>query len=294
MGHYSSINNTTGVSNTSVGSNSLLSNITGSNNTCIGYDTGSSITYEINNTCLGSQSDISSGYTNSTAIGYKSKCTASNQIMLGTAAETVQIPGNLTTNGVFPISGSTLDLGSVSNTVSIPGTMNVGSSVTIGSENYGLTNYIQATNNRIVGTFENTFQSTANNFIGINSFTSGAVNINDVATFNSGLKCAKQTRPYNFFMGTAEYVSNSTGSKTLVPYIGDSTYGDSTAVYQLNQSIDNVQGMFISPNNTNICMWYVSIAGENQVNIACVNLTSGPKDLPDSIDYVCFATVATV
>ena len=38
--------------------------------------------------------------------------------MLGTAAETVQIPGNLTTNGVFPISGRTLNLGSKTNTVS--------------------------------------------------------------------------------------------------------------------------------------------------------------------------------
>ena len=122
VGHFSSINNTTGVSNTSIGSNSLQSNTTGNGNTCIGYSTGSSITSEINNTCLGSQTDISSGYSNSTAIGYKSTCTASNQIMLGTDKETVEIPGNLQTKGVFPITGSnTLDLGSKTNVVSIPG-----------------------------------------------------------------------------------------------------------------------------------------------------------------------------
>ena len=165
--------------------------------------------------------------------------------------------------------------------------------MTIGSENNGLTNYIQATNNRIVGTFENTFQSTANNFIGINSFTNGVVNINDVATFNSGLKCAKQPTAYNIFMGTATYVSSSepNGSNTVPPYGGSTVYGDCNATYVLDQSISNVQGMFISPNDTNFSMWYVAMIDTNNVNISCVNLTSGEKTLPTTIGYMCFATV---
>ena len=170
--------------------------------------------------------------------------------------------------------------------------MDVGASVNIGSANNGLTNNIYGSNNVIYGTISNTFDAAVNTFEGTNNFT-GPSNFNVVATFNSGFKCAKQPTPYNIniFMRTAEYVSNSTGSKTLVPYIGDSTYGDSTAVYQLDQYISNVQGMFISPNDTNICMWYASMEGTNQVNIACAKLTSGPKTLPTTIGCMCFATV---
>ena len=39
------------------------------------------------------------GYAQSTAIGYGAQITASNQIVLGTATETVSIPGKIGTNG---------------------------------------------------------------------------------------------------------------------------------------------------------------------------------------------------
>ena len=199
--------------------------------------------------------------------------------MLGTSSQTVEIPGNLTTNGVFSISPSTtLDIGATNTTVSIPG------SISVGSATNGLTNNIYGTYNMIYGSNTNTFQASSNNFIATNNFTGPTI-------FNSGFKCGTQNNSYNLFMGLATYVSNSTGSNTLVPYIGDSTYGDSTAVYQLDQSISNVQAMFISPNDTNICMWYASMIGTNQANIACVNLTSGNKTLPTTIGYMCFATV---
>ena len=58
---------------------------------------------ESNNTCLGYQSGIASGCScsNSTSLGTGCTCTSSNQIMLRTSSQTVEIPGNLTTNGVF-------------------------------------------------------------------------------------------------------------------------------------------------------------------------------------------------
>ena len=168
----------------------------------------------------------------------------------------------------------------------------IGSSVNIGSANNGLTNYIKASNNVIYGTISNTFDAAVNTFEATNNFT-GPSNFSVVATFNSGFKCAKQPTAYNIFMGIATYVSSNepNGSNTVPPYGGSTVYGDCNATYVLDQSISNVQGMFISPNDTNFSMWYVAMIDTNNVNISCVNLTSDNKTLPTTIGYMCFATV---
>jgi len=91
--------NTSGNDNTATGYQSLYWNTTGSNNSATGYQAGMNNTTASNNTFLGSDTDISptnATWTESTAIGYNAKITASNQIMLGTSTETVVIPGNLT------------------------------------------------------------------------------------------------------------------------------------------------------------------------------------------------------
>jgi hypothetical protein len=66
---YQTLNTSNASNNTAVGYQSLKNN-TGSNNTALGYNAYSS----------------SSSYNNSTAIGYSSQPTASNQIIFGTAS----------------------------------------------------------------------------------------------------------------------------------------------------------------------------------------------------------------
>jgi hypothetical protein len=66
---------------TSIGTNSLPIYSTGKNNTCIGQNAGSNITSGQNNTCIGYNAKLENG-------------TDSNQIILGTSSETVNIPGN--------------------------------------------------------------------------------------------------------------------------------------------------------------------------------------------------------
>ena len=135
IGSLSMQNNVNGSSNTSIGHNSLLSNINGSNNcsfgqgtlgTCLesgnsvfgqfsisslnngssnsglGYACGKSLINGSNNTFLGSNTDLIANGTsnNSTAIGYGARITGSNQIMIGTSAETVNIPGILSVNSM--------------------------------------------------------------------------------------------------------------------------------------------------------------------------------------------------
>ena len=105
---------TSGDSNVSVGGMSLYRVTTGSSNTAVGYNAGpyvsvnsntvsigtnaGSISTGGNNTFIGAYADVDTGLTNlsnSIALGYNTKITASNQIMLGTADETVVAPGQV-------------------------------------------------------------------------------------------------------------------------------------------------------------------------------------------------------
>ena len=120
VGNNALYNNTTGYWNTGIGLNALYFNVTGSFNTAIGLQAG----VNFNNvgtdggptncdhcTFIGSNTGVTT-YTNnfsySTAIGYSAQITASNQIMMGTASQTVNIPGGLkyTCVGIEAASGT--------------------------------------------------------------------------------------------------------------------------------------------------------------------------------------------
>jgi trimeric autotransporter adhesin len=97
-GHESLFFNTTGSNNIANGYGALKLNTTGNDNVAIGHQAGTDNVTGDKNTYIGHGAnavDDQTALSNSTAIGYDSKITASNQIMLGTADETVEIPGNL-------------------------------------------------------------------------------------------------------------------------------------------------------------------------------------------------------
>ena len=126
FGLYSFSSNTSGGYNTVFGYNSLTSNTGGAyctaigcnalqssnafGNTAIGYNAGIDVGTGTYNTFLGHNANASQVVSNSTAIGNNATCNASNQIMLGTASETVVIPGNLTfLQNLNNISSTTLE-----------------------------------------------------------------------------------------------------------------------------------------------------------------------------------------
>ena len=90
--------NSTSSKNTGIGSNALFNNTAGSVVTAIGNDAGTRNIENNNNTYLGGLTDLdedNATWNTSTALGYNAKITASNQIMLGTASETVVAPGQV-------------------------------------------------------------------------------------------------------------------------------------------------------------------------------------------------------
>jgi hypothetical protein len=90
--------NTSGSYNNAVGNSALYSNTTGIENSAIGDNAGYNNTTGTYNTFLGANTNISptsATWSNSTAIGANALITASNQITLGTATQTVHVPGNV-------------------------------------------------------------------------------------------------------------------------------------------------------------------------------------------------------
>ena len=80
---------------------SLISVQNGSNNTGLGYYSGKNLYSGTNNTFLGANTSSSiTTLSSSTAIGYNAQVTASNQIVIGTSAESTYIPGKLLVNNI--------------------------------------------------------------------------------------------------------------------------------------------------------------------------------------------------
>ena len=78
-----------GVNNTCIGSNSLIYNSTGKSNICIGQGCGTGNVSGNFNCFIGAETNTTSQFNNSCAIGYASMITGSNQIQLGTSSEIV-------------------------------------------------------------------------------------------------------------------------------------------------------------------------------------------------------------
>jgi hypothetical protein len=114
IGPGSMYSNTLGSSNVAIGQNALLQHTIGQNNVAIGASAGVDLSGNSHfNTFLGAYTDASSiaiTYSNSTALGYKAKIDASNQIVLGGQNASgyypsVYIPGSYVGIGKYSPSG---------------------------------------------------------------------------------------------------------------------------------------------------------------------------------------------
>ena len=96
LGESAGGSNTTGNGNSFVGERAGYANTTGSDNTFVGRMAGQTHIGGNGNTFIGSNARAgNANINNSTAIGANAQVFLSNRIMLGTTAETVEIPGKL-------------------------------------------------------------------------------------------------------------------------------------------------------------------------------------------------------
>jgi len=87
--------NTGGEYNVGIGVKSLYDNTKGINNTAVGVLSGKGNVEGNNNTYIGNYTSSSGNFSFSTAIGFQSKITQNHQLVLGTAEDTVFVPGTL-------------------------------------------------------------------------------------------------------------------------------------------------------------------------------------------------------
>jgi hypothetical protein len=104
---------------------------TKANNTGIGKSVFNSITSGSNNTALGYNAFSATNFTQSTAIGYNAQPLKDNQIVLGTATESVYIPG--TANSIHATSGALQVVGGIGigGNISVYGYMNIVNDVSL-------------------------------------------------------------------------------------------------------------------------------------------------------------------
>jgi hypothetical protein len=163
LGYQALFASTNPINDTAIGSMALSSNTTGSNNTAVGYGAGAFVTTGGNITCVGSQTGFASSatqYSKSTAIGYGATISLNNQIVLGTAAESTVVPGNVAV-GSAALPAYTLDVtgtGRFTSDVSINGNLLV----------KGALNVQQLQNQNIINTTTTNYQLIVSEDISLN------------------------------------------------------------------------------------------------------------------------------
>jgi len=124
------------VSNTAIGSNALLNTNNGQYNTAVGSNAGRINATGSYNTYLGYYTNATANnFSNSTAIGASASITASNQIALGTANETVKVLGTITVSKNITVNGVTIGIGPDSTAV---GCTAIGTSALANNNTYTL------------------------------------------------------------------------------------------------------------------------------------------------------------
>ncbi len=111
VGETAGLSNTTGSRNSFVGVEAGHFNDTGTNNSFFGYRAGYNNSLGSYNTLIGAEAEVTTGdLTYATAIGAGAIVSANSTIVLGRAADAVQIPGNLSVAGTITgnINGASL------------------------------------------------------------------------------------------------------------------------------------------------------------------------------------------
>jgi len=198
-------------------------------NTAIGYYSGvSNKTTASNNTFIGALADLSGGpFNNSTALGYNAKITASNQIVLGTATETITVPGKIINIGDFTISSTQSCIRFGRGTWNVTGNDNIGigwdalSHITTGQRNIGVGSSALYTST-----------GTDNIAVGSQALYSASTGINNTAVGTSSLY-ASSTGSSNTAIGKSSGANGTGSNNTYLGATADMTGGpfsNSTAV----------------------------------------------------------------
>ncbi len=224
FGETSGFLTTTGFGNSFFGASAGLNNTLGNDNVIVGRDAGLTNTTGSSNTIIGSNANVgANNMTFATAIGSGAVVNASSTVVLGRAADTVQVPGGLNVTGTFTASGAGLNSLNATNISS--GTLDNARLGVVPIANGGTgsptKNFVDLTTAQTIGgnkTFSNTLSGNIINsgthfsINGTRVFNIGEIGSgNTFSGINTGLSTSTGTN--NVFFGLNTGASNNTGSE---------------------------------------------------------------------------------
>lgn len=232
FGETSGFLTTTGFGNSFFGASAGLNNTLGNDNVIVGRDAGLSNTTGSNNTIIGNNANVgANNLTFATAIGSGATVSASSTVVLGRAADTVQVPGIINSATQYNIGGSRV--------LSIAGTENLFTGAGAGTAN------TTGTFNSFFGanTGQNNTEGASNSFFGARAGrnnTTGGSNLflgGDAGVLNT-------MGNSNVFVGQSSGFNNSTGSGNSFVGInsGFNNTGGSNSFFGLNAGSSNTTG----------------------------------------------------
>ncbi len=241
FGAAAGYNTTSGNSNAFFGRDSGGSNTTGAANTFIGINAGFANTTGSNNTLLGANANLgANNLTFAAAIGAGAIVSANNTIVLGRAADTVQIPGSLNIAGSFGanILNATTQYNLGGNRVlSILGTNNLFAGINSGTNNTG-------SGNAFFGSLSGQVNTSGinNAFFGFNA---GSANVGGGANTFIGVNAgtANVGSSNNTFLGANAGNTNLTGNGNT--YLG----ANSDGAFLITNSVAIGQKAFVGQSN---------------------------------------------
>ena len=259
FGQDSGIANTSGGGNAFYGAASGQANTTGGGNSFFGTGAGQSNKTGSNNTIIGANANVGAdNLSNVTVIGSGAVANASNTVVLGRSADTVQIPGTLNISGTFGANvfnaQTQYNLGG-SRILSGGGSNNLFAGVGAGAVNTGVANSFFGRNAGAANSSGNN-----NSFFGLNA---GVVNTTGGGNAFYGLSSgqANTTGGGNSFFGTGAGQSNKTGSDNTI--IGSNA---NLGADNLTNSVAIGSGVVVNSSNT------IALGRTNQKTVINGNL----------------------
>jgi hypothetical protein len=247
--------NTSGDNNAFFGTFAGKNNLTGTLNTFIGTNAGLANTIGSNNTLLGNSANFgANNLTFAAAIGSGAIVNTSNTVVLGRAADTVQIPGSLNITGTLSANifnaGVQFNIGGI-RMLSAGGTNNIFAGNGAGAVNTGQANAFFGFN---AGTVNSS--GSFNAFFGSNAGAANTTAINN-SFFGQGAGFKTTTGGNNTYLGNGAGLNTTTGAgNTFVGSLaGQATVGGGNNTFLgINAGQSNVgssNNTFVGANTAN-------------------------------------------
>ena len=204
-------------------------------NTAFGYNTLNGVTGGTYNTALGANAYSTGNYSYSTAIGYNTVVTGNNQVVIGTSAETISIPGTINCSSITVGPGLIYANGGITALGITVGTNGI---TTIGliTANGGITSTTYNGGSRTSGNISVEGITLGANGITGGSRTSGIISVQGITVGTAGISGGATSQG----IVSLYEIAVGTGGINSQRYFGGDTTNSNISVKLLNVGVEGI------------------------------------------------------